>query len=112
MRNTRSILKRMLPMLLLGVIAAQATSVEKKKMPREDVIDAPAVGDGLCVHNLFQTNMVLQRDKPVAIWGWADPGEKVTVSFAGQTQTATAAKDRAWKVTLAAMKAKDRKSVV
>ena len=75
-------------------------------MPKEDVIDVLAVGEGLCVHNLFQTNMVLQRDKPVSIWGWADPGEKVTVSFASQTQTATADKDRAWKVTLAAMPAK------
>ncbi len=74
-------------------------------MPKEDVIDVLAVGEGLCVHNLFQTNMVLQRDKPVSIWGWADPGEKVTVSFASQTQTATADKDRAWKVTLAAMPA-------
>ncbi len=74
-------------------------------MPKEDVIDVAAVGEGLCVHNLFQSNMVLQRDKPISIWGWAAAGEKVTVSFAGQTQTATADKDRAWKVTLAAMPA-------
>ncbi|MBT3202577.1 MAG: hypothetical protein HN350_21975 [Phycisphaerales bacterium] len=54
---------------------------------------------------MFQTNMVLQRDKPASVWGWAAPGEKVTVSFSGQTHTATAAKDRVWKVTLTAMKA-------
>ena len=35
--------------------------------------------------------MVLQRDKPAAVWGWAAPGEKVTVSFAGQTADATIA---------------------
>ena len=74
-------------------------------MPKEDVIDVPAIGEGLCVHNLFQTNMVLQRDKPVSLWGWADPGEDVTVSFAGQTQTAKADKDRVWKVTFTAMPA-------
>lgn len=34
-------------------------------MPREDVIDVPAVGDGLCVSNVLQSNMVLQRDKPI-----------------------------------------------
>ena len=28
--------------------------------------------------------MVLQRDLPVPIWGWAEAGEKVTVSFGGQ----------------------------
>jgi len=94
-----------LPILLLGIVAAQAMSAEKKKMPREDVIEAPAVGKGLCVHNLFQTNMVLQRDKPISIWGWSAPGEKVTVSFAGRKQTVTAAKDRSWKVTFPAMKA-------
>jgi len=102
MRNQWQIV---LTFLLLGLIAARATSAEKKKMPREDVIEVPAIGAALCVHNLFQTNMVLQRDKPIAIWGYAAPGEKVTVTFAGGKQTATAAKDRAWKVMLPAMKA-------
>ncbi|MDX1565004.1 MAG: hypothetical protein R3236_06335 [Phycisphaeraceae bacterium] len=73
-----------------------------------DVIEVPAVGEGLCVHNLFQSNMVLQRGKPVAVWGWADPGETVTVTFAGKTETATASKDRDWKVTLPAMEASSR----
>ena len=59
-------------------------------MPREDVIDVPAIGERLCVSNVFQTNMVLQRDKPVNVWGWAEPGEKITVSFAGQSAGATA----------------------
>ncbi|MBT5690277.1 MAG: sialate O-acetylesterase, partial [Opitutae bacterium] len=35
--------------------------------------------------NLFGDHMVLQRDKAVRIWGWADPGESVEVSFADQT---------------------------
>ena len=39
------------------------------EMPQEDVVRIPAIGKGLCVSNLFQTNMVLQRNKPVAIWG-------------------------------------------
>ena len=58
-------------------------------MPREDVVEFPAVGEALCVHNLFQSNMVLQRDKPIPIWGWANPGEKVNVSFGGKTQGAS-----------------------
>ena len=91
--------------LLLTVVVGTTLAAPKKEMPKEDVIDVPAIGQGLCVHNLFQSNMVLQRDKPVAIWGWATAGEKVTVSFANQTQTATADKDRAWKVMLTAMPA-------
>jgi sialate O-acetylesterase len=79
--------------------------VHAQPMPREDVVDVPAIGEGLCVSNVFQTNMVLQRDKPINVWGWADPGEQVTVSFAGEQTSAKAGKDRAWKVTLAAMPA-------
>jgi sialate O-acetylesterase len=77
-----------------------ATVTAAQKLPKEHVIDVPAIGEGLSVHNLFQSNMILQRNKPINIWGWAKAGEKVTVSFAGQSKTATAAKDRAWKVTL------------
>jgi sialate O-acetylesterase len=85
-------------------IAAPATAAEKQERGK-DRIDTPAIGDGLCVHNLFQANMVLQRDKPIGIWGWAAPGEKVTVSFGDKTATGTAAADRSWKVELAAMPA-------
>ncbi len=77
--------------------------VYAQPMPREDVIDVPAISDGLCVSNTFQSNMVLQRDKPIHVWGWADPGEEVTVRFAGEQVSAKAGKDRAWKVTLAAV---------
>jgi len=74
----------------------------QQRMPRENVIDVPAIADGLCVSNVFQTNMVLQRDKPIFVWGWAEPGERVTVSFAGTDQATTAEADRTWKVTLPA----------
>lgn len=51
----------------------------------------------------FTDHMVLQRELPVPVWGWADPGEKVTVQFAGQTKTATADADGKWRVDLAAL---------
>ncbi|MBL7115978.1 MAG: hypothetical protein ISS35_09455 [Kiritimatiellae bacterium] len=92
-----------LSILLLGIVITSAFA--KEKMPREDVIEVPAIGEGLCVHNLFQSNMVLQRGKPVSIWGWADPGKEITVTFAGQTKKTKADKDRKWKVTLGAMEA-------
>ena len=53
----------------------------------------------------FADNMVLQRERPVPVWGTADPGEAVTVQFAGQTKTATADANGAWKVMLDAMPA-------
>lgn len=80
-------------------------TAEEKLVRGKDRIDVPAVGTGLCVHNLFQSGMVLQRDKPIRVWGWAEPGEKVTVTFAGQEQSAVAEADRGWKVELRAEKA-------
>jgi len=44
--------------------------------------------------------MVLQQGLPVPIWGWADPGEEVTVTFADQTKEATADADGKWMVKL------------
>lgn len=49
---------------------------------------------------LFTDGAVLQRDRPVAIWGKADRGEKVSVSFAGQKRETTAGPDGRWLVHL------------
>lgn len=45
-------------------------------------------------------HMVLQRDMAVPVWGWADPGEAVTVSIAGQRHEAMADGEGSWKVQL------------
>jgi sialate O-acetylesterase len=55
--------------------------------------------------SLFQDHMVLQRDKPVNVWGWAEEGTKVTVQFADQKKTATTDKNGKWLVTLDPMAA-------
>lgn len=93
------------PLFTLIIIAGLGITHATAAMPKEDVIDVPAIGEGLSLHNLFQSNMVLQRDKPISIWGWAEPGEQVRVTLAGDEQTTTAAQDRTWKVTFPAMPA-------
>ena len=50
--------------------------------------------------DLFASHMVLQQQKPIPVWGWTKPGEKVTVTMAGQTQTAKADKSGRWQATL------------
>ena len=50
--------------------------------------------------SIFSDHMVLQKNAALPIWGWADPGEKVTVSIAGQTRTATADASGTWKLKL------------
>ena len=49
---------------------------------------------------IFSDHMVLQRQAPVPVWGWADPDEKVTVAIAGQTQTTTADDAGQWRLKL------------
>jgi len=49
--------------------------------------------------------MVLQRDRPLPIWGWADPGEDVTVKLDIATATTKSDAQGNWKVVLPAVKA-------
>ena len=52
---------------------------------------------------IFSSNMVLQRGRAVPVWGKAEPGEKVTVTFDGKTAEATADAKGRWTATLPAM---------
>lgn len=54
---------------------------------------------------VLDSGMVLQRETKVPVWGFADAGEKVTVTFAGQTEIATADADGRWQVELKPLKA-------
>ena len=54
---------------------------------------------------LVGDNMVLQAEAKTNVWGWADPQEKVTVTFAGQKGGATTGADGKWSVRLADLKA-------
>ena len=80
-------------------VTAQTTKPEEGK----DWVVVPAIGEALCVSNLFQSNMVIQRGKPVSVWGWAAPGEEVEVKFGGQSQRVKADDARLWQVSLTAM---------
>jgi sialate O-acetylesterase len=63
-----------------------------------------AVAD-LSLASVFGDSMVLQRDKPIAVWGKANPGESLAVSLGGNTATAKADAQGAWTATLPSMKA-------
>ncbi|HEU0228335.1 MAG TPA: hypothetical protein VFQ86_11385, partial [Arachidicoccus soli] len=43
---------------------------------------------------LISDGIVLQRDIKIPIWGWADVGEKVTVSFNGKTYAVNTGADK------------------
>ncbi len=79
--------KRMLAACLILAVAASA-----------------AIAD-VTVPHVIASHMVLQRGRPVTIWGWADAGEKVTVRLAGSKVTIRATGQGEWKVKLPKMKA-------
>ena len=71
-------------LLALGLLCLKSTATADVRLPA-------IVGD----------NMMLQQQMGAPIWGWADPGEKVTVAGSwGKQATATANADGRWKVCL------------
>jgi len=60
---------------------------------------------GLRLPHIFGDHMVLQRDLPIPVWGWAAPGEDVTVSLGTNSATAQADAQGRWMVRLKPMKA-------
>lgn len=64
----------------------------------------PAQAD-VSLPSVIGSHMVLQRNNECPIWGWASPGEAVTVKFAGQKHSTTADADGNWMVRLKKMKA-------
>jgi sialate O-acetylesterase len=55
--------------------------------------------------SVFGDHMVLQRDMPLAVWGWAKAGEKVSVEFLGEVRHATGSRTGEWKVVFPPAKA-------
>ena len=81
------IIKKLL-IVLLAVICASSTASAEVRLPQ-----------------LFQSGMVMQRGKPIPVWGWADIGEQVTVTFQKKTYTTTADDQGRWRIDLPKMKA-------
>lgn len=79
-------------MLFLAVFLAGASQIATS---RADVRLPAIIGN----------NMVLQADKPLPIWGWAEPGEDVTVTLGANQATAKADAQGSWRANLPAQKA-------
>lgn len=66
---------------------------------------AAALQADVSLPNIFSDHMVLQRNQSNPVWGKAAPGEKVTVSIAGQKHKAVANAQGNWRIELDPMKA-------
>ncbi len=85
---------------MLGV-----TSFSRMKFPLHLALSAclatamsPSAVATLHLPVFFSDHMVLQRDRPAPVWGWADKGETVTVRLGDQSRTATADDQGQWSV--------------
>ncbi len=81
----------------VGKIGADAGHAIFDGGPDEPMAPDPGVAMPF-VHSLFTDHMVLQRDAMTPVWGWSQPGDKVTVQIAAKTFTATADSYGRWLV--------------
>lgn len=63
------------------------------------LVSVPLFGDP-SLPALFSDHMVMQRGVPVPVWGWADPGERITVVIGVESRTAVANAQGRWEVRL------------
>jgi sialate O-acetylesterase len=60
----------------------------------------PAQESGPLLASMFQDHAVLQRERPIPVWGTARPGERVTVTLNGRTASASADPSGRWEARL------------
>lgn len=66
---------------------------------------APPPAADITLPALFTDHMVLQRDIPIAVWGWAAPNGTIRVSINGQESQTRSRADSTWRLTLPPMSA-------
>ncbi len=64
------------------------------------MVAAGALGAEIRLPAVIGDHMVIQRGKPVSVWGWSVPGETLTVSLAAQTATVQADRQGRWRTRL------------
>ena len=68
-------------------------------------VAAPSSSPAPLLNEMFQDHAVLQRDRPIVIWGDARPGERITLEFHGSTAQAHADAAGHWRTHLPAQPA-------
>jgi sialate O-acetylesterase len=84
----KSNLKIIVPVVICGLLLFAKTAFSQVRLPQ-----------------LVRDSMILQRDAPIKIWGWASPGEKLKIEFNKKKYKTTASSDGKWIVKLSPMKA-------
>ena len=87
----------------VAVVTNAAVWIVSSVLVNAEVVSSMAASADVTLNGLFTDHMVLQREMPVAVYGMAAPGEKVTVAFAGQKKSTTTDKAGNWSVKLDAL---------
>ena len=69
------------------------------------IVTSNVIAEDLALPNVISNHMILQRDQPIRIWGWAAPNENVRVAFGNQQGSTRTDHEGAWSITLQAMPA-------
>jgi sialate O-acetylesterase len=66
------------------------------------VLVSPICAEPMLPH-LFSDHMVFQRDSAIRVWGWADPGERISASLGANTKSVNTNSQGNWRIDLPAM---------
>jgi len=83
----------------------RTTSIVLCALALAGVLSAGEAGAEVSFANIFNNNMVLQQGKPVRIWGRAEPGAEVRISFGDRRAAVRADTDGRWRVELKPLQA-------
>ncbi len=88
---------------LLAPVPVQSQEAANDEETDADTVDAVNPNaDKPLLHPLFSENAVLQRDRPLTMWGWTAPGQSVAVTFDGTSKTFVADNSGRWSAPIAA----------
>ena len=100
MLDRRSMFARLIAVLVLAAVPVTFVGC-RSNLVGADWVPAAEVS----IPSVFADHMVLQREMPITVWGWATAGGKVTVAL-GRNEVVTRANSQGeWKVALPEMKA-------
>jgi sialate O-acetylesterase len=90
----------MRPALILLTLLAATQHATDHLNPRALSAEAHRPSSALKLPRLFADGMVVQRDQPIAVWGWGDPQASVDLSFHGHRTQAKPGRDGQWHASL------------
>ena len=104
-RKVQKTAKKSIIFLIFAVFFRQRRMNKRKLLLTLTLLCTISAGAAIRMPQLFQSGMVMQRGKPIPVWGWADKGEQVAITFNKKQYTTTADDNGRWRIDLPKMKA-------